>query len=155
MTDTFRSKVEIVAEDIGASLRFATVDTHKVIRPQAEDETEEAPQAILTILRARISTAPGIEPGHCCVPTRFGEDLSRGLTSSAVGHSRWFRELTSGPGIERGAQAGIEPATGACWTGTDRLRQSGTGDVHTPAPFGANAAYSTGCDLLGESRPTV
>ncbi len=30
---TFRSKVEIVAEDIGASLRFATVDTHKVIRP--------------------------------------------------------------------------------------------------------------------------
>ena len=43
---TFRSKVEIVAEDIGASLRFATVDTHKVIRPQTEDETEEAPQAI-------------------------------------------------------------------------------------------------------------
>jgi single-strand DNA-binding protein len=42
---TFRSKVEIVAEDIGASLRFVTVDTHKVIRPQAEDETEEAPQA--------------------------------------------------------------------------------------------------------------
>ena len=43
---TFRSKVEIVAEDSGASLRFATVDTHKVIRPQTEDETEEAPQAI-------------------------------------------------------------------------------------------------------------
>ncbi len=43
---TFRSKVEIVAEDIGASLRFATVDTHKVIRPQGEDEPEEAPQAI-------------------------------------------------------------------------------------------------------------
>ena len=43
---TFRSKVEIVAEDIGASLRFATVDTNKVIRPHAEDEFEEAPQAI-------------------------------------------------------------------------------------------------------------
>ena len=43
---TFRSKVEIVAEDIGASLRFATVDTHKVIRPQTEDKPEEAPQAI-------------------------------------------------------------------------------------------------------------
>jgi hypothetical protein len=35
-----------VAEDIGASLRFATVETHKAIRPQAEDETEGAPQAI-------------------------------------------------------------------------------------------------------------
>ena len=43
---TFRSKVEIVAEDIGASLRFATVDTHKVIRPQGEGEPEEATQAI-------------------------------------------------------------------------------------------------------------
>jgi single-strand DNA-binding protein len=43
---TFRSKVEIVAEDIGASLRFATVDTHKVIRPQGEDEPEEATQTI-------------------------------------------------------------------------------------------------------------
>ena len=43
---TFRSKVDIVAEDIGASLRFATVDTHKVVRPQAEDESEGAPQAI-------------------------------------------------------------------------------------------------------------
>ena len=43
---TFRSKVEIVAEDIGASLRFATVDTHRVIRPQTENEAEEAPQAI-------------------------------------------------------------------------------------------------------------
>ena len=39
---TFRSKVEIVAEDIGASLRFATVDSHKVIRPQPEDEREGA-----------------------------------------------------------------------------------------------------------------
>ena len=39
-----RSKVEIVADDIGASLRFATTDTHKVIRPQAEETHEEAPQ---------------------------------------------------------------------------------------------------------------
>jgi hypothetical protein len=36
------------------------------------------------------------------------------------------------PGIEVGAQAGIEPATGACWTGTDRLGQSVTGD---PTPL--------------------
>ncbi len=43
---TFRSKVEIVAEDIGASLRFATVDTHKVIRPKGEGEPEEATRAI-------------------------------------------------------------------------------------------------------------
>jgi single-strand DNA-binding protein len=43
---TFRSKVEIVAEDIGASLRFATVDSHTVIRPQAEAEPEEAARAI-------------------------------------------------------------------------------------------------------------
>ena len=43
---TFRSKVEIVAEDIGASLRFATVDTHRVLRPQGEDEPEETTQAI-------------------------------------------------------------------------------------------------------------
>jgi single-strand DNA-binding protein len=43
---TFRSKVEIVAEDIGASLRFATVDAHTVIRSQAEAEPEEAARAI-------------------------------------------------------------------------------------------------------------
>jgi len=43
---TCRSKVEILAEDIGASLRFATVDTHKVLRPQGEDEPEEATRAI-------------------------------------------------------------------------------------------------------------
>jgi single-strand DNA-binding protein len=42
----FRSKVEIVAEDIGASLRFATVDTRKVLRPQGEDEPEEAIGAV-------------------------------------------------------------------------------------------------------------
>ncbi len=42
---TFRSKVEIVAEDVGASLRFATVDTHTVSRPSTEDEPEEAPHA--------------------------------------------------------------------------------------------------------------
>jgi single-strand DNA-binding protein len=43
---TFRSKVDIVAEDIGASLRFATFDTHRVTRPHHEGEPEEAPQAI-------------------------------------------------------------------------------------------------------------
>ena len=37
---TFRSKVEIVAEDIGASLRFATVDTHRVVRPEASPQAE-------------------------------------------------------------------------------------------------------------------
>jgi len=34
-----RSKVELVADDIGASLRFATVDIHKVQRHTADDET--------------------------------------------------------------------------------------------------------------------
>jgi single-strand DNA-binding protein len=33
-----RSKVEIVADEIGASLRFATVDIHKVQRPATADE---------------------------------------------------------------------------------------------------------------------
>jgi single-strand DNA-binding protein len=33
-----RSKVELVAEEIGASLRFATVDIHKVGRHTAADE---------------------------------------------------------------------------------------------------------------------
>ena len=37
-----RSKVEIVADDVAGSLRFATVDVHNVIRPRAE----EAPQPI-------------------------------------------------------------------------------------------------------------
>jgi len=43
---TCRSKVEIVAEDIGASPRFATFDTHRVIRHRADDEPKEAPEAI-------------------------------------------------------------------------------------------------------------
>ena len=33
-----RSKVEIVADEIGASLRFATADIHKVQRHTADDE---------------------------------------------------------------------------------------------------------------------
>jgi single-strand DNA-binding protein len=33
-----RSKVELVAEEIGASLRFATVDVHKVQRHSTADE---------------------------------------------------------------------------------------------------------------------
>ena len=33
-----RSKVELVADDIGASLRFATVDIHKVQRHSTADE---------------------------------------------------------------------------------------------------------------------
>jgi single-strand DNA-binding protein len=37
---TFRTKVEIVAEDIGASLRFATVDTHRVVRPETNPQAE-------------------------------------------------------------------------------------------------------------------
>jgi single-strand DNA-binding protein len=32
-----RFKVEIVADEVGASLRFATVDVHKVLRPQADE----------------------------------------------------------------------------------------------------------------------
>ncbi len=31
-----RFKVEIVADEVGASLRFATVDVHRIERPQAE-----------------------------------------------------------------------------------------------------------------------
>jgi single-strand DNA-binding protein len=33
-----RSKVEIVADDVAASLRFATVDVHRVHRPVADDD---------------------------------------------------------------------------------------------------------------------
>ena len=41
-----RSKVEIVADEIGASLRFATVDIHKVQRAAITDEpTDEAASA--------------------------------------------------------------------------------------------------------------
>ena len=41
-----RSKVEIVADEIGASLRFATVDIHKVQRPVTADEpADEAASA--------------------------------------------------------------------------------------------------------------
>jgi single-strand DNA-binding protein len=41
-----RSKVEIVADEIGASLRFATVDIHKVQRPATADEpSDEAASA--------------------------------------------------------------------------------------------------------------
>jgi single-strand DNA-binding protein len=41
-----RSKVEIVADEIGASLRFATADIHKVQRPATADEpADEAASA--------------------------------------------------------------------------------------------------------------
>ena len=33
-----RTKVEILADDIGASLRFATTDVHRVHRPVADEE---------------------------------------------------------------------------------------------------------------------
>ncbi len=33
-----RSKVEIVADDIAASLRFATIDVHRVHRPVVDDD---------------------------------------------------------------------------------------------------------------------
>ena len=33
-----RSKVEIVADDVAASLRFATTDVHRVHRPLADDD---------------------------------------------------------------------------------------------------------------------
>ena len=33
-----RSKVEIVADDVAASLRFATIDEHRVHRPVADDD---------------------------------------------------------------------------------------------------------------------
>ena len=41
---TFRTKVEIVADDIGASLRFATTEVHKVHRPTTEDQAGESVQ---------------------------------------------------------------------------------------------------------------
>ena len=40
-----RSKVEIVADEVGASLRFATVDVHRVDRRQGIDESTEAEAA--------------------------------------------------------------------------------------------------------------
>ena len=36
-----RAKVEIVAGDVAASLRFATTDVHRVHRPAADDRTTE------------------------------------------------------------------------------------------------------------------
>ena len=41
---TFRTKVELVADEIGASLRFATTEVHKVHRPTTEDEAGEPVQ---------------------------------------------------------------------------------------------------------------
>ncbi len=45
--DDRRSKVEIVADDIGASLRFATTEVHQVLRRAVDDEgtTEGAESA--------------------------------------------------------------------------------------------------------------
>jgi len=40
-----RSKVEIVADEVGASLRFATVDVHRVDRRLSTDEPNEAEAA--------------------------------------------------------------------------------------------------------------
>jgi single-strand DNA-binding protein len=43
-----RFKVEIVADEVGASLRFATVDVHRIERPQpeaADDATQGAEAA--------------------------------------------------------------------------------------------------------------
>jgi single-strand DNA-binding protein len=37
-----RFKVEIVADEVGASLRYATLDVHKVFRPQADSSDEGA-----------------------------------------------------------------------------------------------------------------
>ena len=41
-----RSKVEIVADEIGASLRFATVDVHKVERHASTEDTEPSEAVI-------------------------------------------------------------------------------------------------------------
>jgi hypothetical protein len=36
--------VEIVADEVGAGLRFATVDVHRIERPRAEVADEAAPE---------------------------------------------------------------------------------------------------------------
>jgi single-strand DNA-binding protein len=41
-----RTKVELVADDIGASLRFATVDVHKVERHASTEDTEPSEAVI-------------------------------------------------------------------------------------------------------------
>ena len=41
-----RTKVELVADDIGASLRFATVDIHKVERHASTEDTEPSETVI-------------------------------------------------------------------------------------------------------------
>src|ERR1017187_4197836 len=41
-----RTKVELVADDIGASLRFATVDIHKVQRHASTEDTEPSEAVI-------------------------------------------------------------------------------------------------------------
>jgi len=38
-----RFKVEIVADEVGPSLRFATVDVHRVVRPTVEGDPGTAP----------------------------------------------------------------------------------------------------------------
>ena len=38
-----RFKVEIVADEVGPSLRFATVDVHRVVRPSAESDGAGGP----------------------------------------------------------------------------------------------------------------
>jgi single-strand DNA-binding protein len=50
-----RSKVEVVADDIGTSLRYATVDVHRAIRAAAErEESEEHSDAEVAANAARV-----------------------------------------------------------------------------------------------------
>jgi single-strand DNA-binding protein len=50
-----RSKVEVVADDIGTSLRYATVDVHRAIRSAAErEESEEHSDAEVAANAARV-----------------------------------------------------------------------------------------------------
>ena len=89
----------------------------------------------MTVFWAHISTPGAIEPGECC--TRPGPAGHRTgahvlptcpLTTDPGAHAA--------PGIERGAQAGIEPATGARVTqhiGSAKAVRNRSTPVHSSA----------------------
>ena len=83
--------------------------------------TEEAPQAMCPHQHS-----PGIEPRGVLYPRPARRGTARGRTSSRMATHDGSRSHIA-PGIERGAQAGIEPAT-AAWM-TQQVGSSGAGQI--------------------------
>ena len=96
--------------------------------------TEEAATGHMTVFRAHISTPAAIEPGECCTrPVRRGTVWGR-TSSSAATHDGSTEPRCSG--IDRGAQADIEPATGARVTqhiGSAKAVRNRSTPVHSSA----------------------